>query len=432
LFKDLRVEISTRNDALKQQQLESSKSRTPFTTAQLYRAQSWSLWHHTKICLRRQWAFTARSPEFVVPRFIQSVFMGLVMGSAFYQLGTGQNDFSPRIGLILFALCYTAFTNMSEVPWAAEFKLVVYKQVDAGFYSTFSYLFSVVLMHFPIAIIECGLLGSILYWMIDYVHDAGRFFFFLLLILCVNLAIGAIFRTLAYVTRNPDIAQNLANPITAIFFLFGGFLITADKIPNFLIWVFYLSPFSWGTRSGALNEFQSDRYDHVPGGGDTYLRVWQISTNSAYKWAGIGYLIGVFVLVVCLSALVLARKRSWLTVGTRREHAEEGHAQDAHGSSASLAALDSLQRPRVVEDVRIGMKTSSMVRDADAAQAREASNQLPFQRMDITFTNLNYTVTVPDEERPGKTRDRMLLQNVNGFARAGELTALMGSSGAGQ
>jgi hypothetical protein len=359
--------------------------------------------------------------------------MGLVMGSLFYQLGTGQNDFSPRLGLILFALIFAAFANMSEVPLASEFKLVVYKQVDAGFYSTFSYLFSVVLMHFPIAIIECGLLGSILYWMVDYANDAGRFFFFLLLLLCVNLAVGAIFRTVAYTARNPDIAMNLAGPLTAIFLLFGGFLVTADKIPNWLIWVFYLSPFSWGLRSGALNEFHSDRYaDVVPGGGDTYLRVWQINTNSTYKWAGVGYLLGLFVLVVCLSALALARKRSWLTVGTRREHAEEGHAQDAFGSSASIAALDSLQLRRLADDVRIGMKTSSMVRDADAAQALEDSKDLAFQRMDITFTNLNYTVTVPDEERPGKTRDRMLLQNVNGFARAGELTALMGSSGAGQ
>jgi len=436
VHQDLLAEISARNAALAQQRATQAASRSAFTQRQLFSAFVGSLWHHTRVCLWRQWAFMARSPEFVIPRLGQSVVMGLVMGSLFWQLGTGANDFSPRLGLILFALLFAGFANMSEVPLASEFKLVVYKQVDAGMYSTFSYVFAVILMHFPLAVGECALIGTILYWMVDYANDAGRFFFFLLLLLCVNLAMSAIFRAVAYTARNPDIAMNLTAPLTAMFFLFGGFLLTADLIPDWLIWLYYLSPLSWGLRSGALNEFRSERYnDAVPGGGDTYLRVWQISTDDQYKWAGVGYLLGLFVVAIFGSAVALAYKRSWLTVGTRRDHTEESHAQDASGSSASAATLDELQRQRQLQaggEVRVGVKTSSMARAADAAQAMADSHELQFQRMDISFADLTYTVQVPDEEHKRKTKDRKLLQGVSGYAKAGELTALMGSSGAGK
>ncbi len=271
----------------------------------------------------------------------------------------------------------------------------------------------------------------------------------------MNLSIGALFRIVSYVSRNPDVALNLAGPITAMNLLFGGFLITSQKIPNFLIEFFWISPFSWGLRSNALNEFKSQRYDFLGAqGGDTYLNAWQISTNSGYKWGGIGYLLGLFCVLICLSATALKYKRSGITTGTRREHAEEGLTQDETGSfiepftdTTSAAAADAgntdtaalvgagqqQQCQRVAPaapDVVLGMKTSSMLLARAAADALEASRELAFTRMDLSFTDLKYTVQVKGED--GKLKDRVLLNSVNGFAKAGELTALMGSSGAGK
>ncbi len=154
------AEIATRNQALRQKHEEEIRAaaattdahgsnavaaaaavpgapHSPFTRAQLFSAHSWSVWHHTRVCLHRQSQFYARSPEFIFPRLFQSIFMGLVFGSLFYQLGTSNSDFSPRLGLMLSSLIFAAFANMSEVPVASEFKMVVYKQIDAGMYSTF-------------------------------------------------------------------------------------------------------------------------------------------------------------------------------------------------------------------------------------------------------------------------------------------------------
>ena len=176
VHKDLLAEIQTRNDALRQGSAASLKggvaSRSAFTTAQYYQRQSWGAWHHTRTCLYRQWQFMSRSPTFIMPRIVQSVLMGLVAGSLFYQLDPSL--FAARYGLILFSLTFLSFVNMAEVPLASEFKKVVAKQVDSGFYSPLSYVFSVVLMHLPLSIIECGVMGTILYWMSGFAVDVGR------------------------------------------------------------------------------------------------------------------------------------------------------------------------------------------------------------------------------------------------------------------
>jgi ABC-type multidrug transport system permease subunit len=128
---------------------------------------------------------------------------------------------------------------MAEIPLASEFKLVVYKQVDAGFYSTFSYVSSVILMHMPLAILECFIFGTFLYWMGNFADEPGRYFFYLLILLGSNLSIGAMFRTVAYVAKNPDVALNLAGPVTSICLLFGGQnekAVHAGECVQFLRW----------------------------------------------------------------------------------------------------------------------------------------------------------------------------------------------------
>ena len=114
-------ELDTRNDVATEKRAEADKKpKSAFTQAQFYQRQSWSTWYHTRLCLKRQLMFMTRSPEFVIPRIGQAIFLGLVMGSLFWQLGSSDADYPSRYGLILFALINIAFANMAEVPLAVS------------------------------------------------------------------------------------------------------------------------------------------------------------------------------------------------------------------------------------------------------------------------------------------------------------------------
>ena len=196
----------------------------------------------------------------------------------------------------------------------------------------------------------------------------------------------------------------------------------------------FLSHFYRGLRSNAINEFSSPRYP--AGVGDRYMAVWQIDSNPSFQWAGIGFLAGVFILFLFVSAWILKSKRTALTSGTKRSHDEE------EALEADQAAVEGRDAPQAGSpgsggaiEVRIGAKTTSMLAESALAQQREDANNLSFTRMDLAFSDLRYSVTVKElDEKTGKmvTRERTLLNGINGFAKAGELTALMGSSGAGK
>jgi len=198
-----------------------------------------------------------------------------------------------------------------------------------------------------------------------------------------------------------------------------------------------LSDLCRGLRSNAINEFSSPRYP--PGVGDRYMAVWQIDSNPDFKWAGIGFLGGMFVLFLFVSAWILKSQRTALTSGTKRSHDEEEalEADQAavEGRDAAQAGGSDGSPGGGAIEVRIGAKTTSMIAESALAQQREDANNLSFTRMDLAFSDLRYSVTVKEiDEKTGKmgTRERTLLSGINGFAKAGELTALMGSSGAGK
>lgn len=49
------------------------------------------------------------------------------------------------------------------------------------------------------------------------------------------------------------------------FLLFSGFLIVKSKVPDWWIWVYYISPLQWAITAIVCNEFLSDRYSEVSG-----------------------------------------------------------------------------------------------------------------------------------------------------------------------
>lgn len=380
------------------------------TKRQFHSTFSWSTWHHIRVNLWRQQLFYTRSPQFVGPRIMSAIVMGLVGGSVFYQLGVGTNDFLPRLGVALFSMIFLSFGNSAELPLASEFKMVVSKQVNAGYYSPAHYVSSVVLSHFPLAFVETVIFTLFLYFMSGFTTDAARYFIFMLVALLQNLAMSGMFRAVAWATDNADIALNMAAPTTAFAMLFGGFLIVRDKIPNYAEWLYWLSPFSWGLRTDAINEFHASRYGPV---GDIYLDSFTIQKDDSWKGAGLGYLAALYVLLSLLGVVALrSSMHRALTTGTRRTDEAEEVSAEAEGEVRVQVAAE--------------YASSNQISNA-------AGEAIPFQRLGLSWQDLRYTVQVDGEDEHGKPvkKDRVLLSGINGFARAGQLTALMGSSGAG-
>lgn len=173
--------------------------------------------------------------------------------------------------------------------------------------------------------------------------------------------------------------------------------------------MYWISPFSWATRSLAINEFESSVYDEVAGPlsrriGDIALESFELQNDPKWKWLGMVYMVCFFVLFAILSGVVLSKRKYPEPQGTRRLPEEEDYSMTREGSDDAAVA---------------GMPT------------KIATKHLSVDPKLLVWRDLHYTVQVPNKEGKG-TVPRKLLSGINGHCNAGDLTALMGASGAGK
>jgi hypothetical protein len=78
--------------------------------------------------------------------------------------------------------------------------------------------------------------------------------------------------------------------------------VTHQKLLVWLQWLYWISPMSWSIRSVALNEFNAPSYDFTYDlgngpmrAGDAFLQAYEVQSDFKWKWAGIGYLAGMFI-----------------------------------------------------------------------------------------------------------------------------------------
>jgi len=370
-----------------------------YTAHQYSKSHALNFWNHVQLNIRRQAKIVSRDYTQWMPRFATAIIMGLILGGLFFNIPS--SDYGDRLGLMLFSVTNSAFANMAELPAVDAAKPTVYKQLDHSFYPSTSYIIAYILINIPIQIIECMIMSSTVYWMTNFVPDVGRFFFFFLCIFATNLVLSVWFRSISYSTANQFIAQQIDGPVIGIAMVFGGFLITRSKIPIWLIEFYWLSPFSWIVHSMALNEYHSLRYYNSQGVdvvGNQYLLTFEMYTDEIYKWMGILYMAGLFVIGTIFCAFLLHTKRFELSIGTKR-----------------ITDVDELLNNPDDEIVKI-----------DLARQHSSSSKLPFIPVTVAWRNISYVVPIKGQE------DRTLLTEISGFCRPGEMTALMGSSGAGK
>ena len=348
-----------------------------------------------------------------------------MLGSLFFDLGNEDKDAILRLALIFLSILIIAFGGISEVPAMIQFKQVVVKHTEAGFFQELPYMISAAISALPVAMMESILFDCIIYWMCGFSQDAGRFFFFLLLHFLTGLALFSFFRVVAFMAPSPDVAIAIVNPITGIAIMFGGFLITRKKIANWLIWCYWANPFTWAFNALALNEFESADYSSLePDGmskGEKFLRTYQISTDSRGKWGGVGFL-AVFFFIASISAAILLSTSK----GKRSAH---------HNSAGQT------QEEKDIHSTDSGSTCITIQGSANGSGNSTQGAELPFERMSLSFDDISYYVQVPADdssvasqakEAKGRTIQKRLLNQVTGYAKPGSVTALMGSSGAGK
>jgi len=201
---------------------------------------TWNLAWFTefRILFSRAWTNVMREPRTTTTAVVQAMVMGLVTGIVFYDLQKNQMGIRNRFGLLFFAVLNNAFMALQAIVMLFHVEKPVFdRERNAGCYRVSSYYFAKTGSELPLAVFPLLLYTCIFYWMSGLENTAEAFFktFFCLMVTVITAqSFGLAISTAA---PNLKVAQILAPTCTIILMLFGGFYVSTDSLPVWLVWL---------------------------------------------------------------------------------------------------------------------------------------------------------------------------------------------------
>ncbi|PRP78405.1 hypothetical protein PROFUN_13709, partial [Planoprotostelium fungivorum] len=293
----------------------------------------------------------------------------------------------------------------------------------AKYYAVFPYYISSIIWSIPGTLVETVVFGSIVYWMAGLNNEAGRYFFFLFILISISLCCAMLSRACGAALPNPVIGSLVGSSMIAIYILFSGFLVPKQKIPEPWIWAYWISFVHYGIEAMMINNFdditlycttsqlvpplgsplldvpvalggfggaQVCPYSGPTGGADFVAGEFSFSKQYGVRWGYWGGLAGYYVLFLLFTY--------W---GFRHFN------YSASGGGAASPSKDNGEKQEEKEE--------SEEEHKDAVKEGAV----------MVFQNIVYTV-------PVKGSEKKLLNGINGYVKPGMLLALMGASGAGK
>ncbi|XP_050286364.1 pleiotropic drug resistance protein 1-like [Quercus robur] len=210
-------------------------------------------------CLWKQhWSYW-RNPPYTAVRFLFTVFIALIFGTMFWDLGSKtkrQQDLFNAMGSMYAAVLFLGVQNASSVqPVVAVERTVFYRERAAGMYSALPYAFAQVTIELPYVFVQAVFYGIIVYAMIGFEWTVAKFFWYLFFMYFTLLYFTYYGMMTVAVTPNHHIASIISSAFYAIWNLFSGFIIPRTRIPVWWRWYYWACPVAWTLYGLVVSQF---------------------------------------------------------------------------------------------------------------------------------------------------------------------------------
>lgn len=209
----------------------------------------------TVILSHRFWKNIFRTKELFACRTVQMLVSGLVLGSIFYNLDDDRMGAEGRVGLFAFILTFLLSCTTEALPIFLEEREILMKETSCGSYRVSSYVIANGLVFLPFLLILSLLFSAPLYWLVGLNPNFDSFAYFLLLILLILCTANSVVLCFSALVPNFIVGNSVISGVMGSFFLFSGYFISKDGIPNYWIFMHYISLFKYPFEGFLVNEF---------------------------------------------------------------------------------------------------------------------------------------------------------------------------------
>jgi ATP-binding cassette subfamily G (WHITE) protein 2 (SNQ2) len=389
-----------------------------------------------KTAVTRQYQILWGDKPTLIVKQASTVIQALVAGSLFYNAPDHSAGLFLKGGALFFCLLYPAYIGLSEVTDSFTGRPVLTKHRAFAFHYPAAFVIAQIATDIPIMLFQMTHFGIVIYFMVGLKTTAEAFFTFWVIIFASAMAMTAFFRMVGAAFPTFDAATKASGLSVSALFVYMGYMIAKPEMKPWFVWIFWINPMAYGFEALLGNEFHGQHipcvgpniipsgpgYESREGGhacagvggarpgigsvtGDDYLAY--LSFSHSHVWRNLGIICAWWVFFVTATIVLTSRWKQMGQGGRGLLIPREKQQKTKH-----FQARD--EESQAVEKPHPSSET--------AASDNTIDNQLIQNTSIFTWKHLTYTVKT-------SSGDRVLLDNVQGFVKPGQLGALMGSSG---
>ncbi|OIW00476.1 hypothetical protein TanjilG_05826 [Lupinus angustifolius] len=254
-----------------------------------------------------------RTKELFACRTIQMLISGLVLGSIFCNLKDDLVGAAEIVGLFAFILTFLLSTSIEALPIFLQEREILMKETSSGSYRVSSYAIANGLVYLPFLLILAILFSLPLYWLVGLNKNFMAFLHFLLLIWLILYTANSVVVCFSALVPNFIVGNSLVAGVIGSFFLFSGYFISNHEIPNYWIFMHYISLFKYPFEGLLINEFSNSGKCLQYMFGECVLRAESVLKEEGYggenrRWKNVGVMVS-FILFYRFISYVFLRYR---------------------------------------------------------------------------------------------------------------------------
>ncbi|EYU45010.1 hypothetical protein MIMGU_mgv1a0269001mg, partial [Erythranthe guttata] len=228
--------------------------------------------------------------ELFAARVLQSIFVGIILGTVYMKISNDQSKIAQqtRLGFFAFSLSFLLSSTTEGLPIFLQERTIFMRETFAGAYRVSSYVAANAIVFFPFLLLVALLYSTPSYWLVGLRPDLGGFLYFTLVVWAVVLMSNSFTAFCGAVVPNYIMGTSVAAGLMGCFFLFSGYFIEKESIPDYWMFMHYLSLFKYPFESLVINEYGGGGCAVV--GGDEFLK--RQGLEKTKKWSNLGVMLG--------------------------------------------------------------------------------------------------------------------------------------------
>ncbi|XP_062517800.1 protein white-like [Corticium candelabrum] len=215
-----------------------------------------SLFSQLCLLLWRSWLIQSRDPSLLRIKFLQSIFVALLMGLIYFDIADDEHRLQNISGVLFFVCINNTLINMFAVIQTFPSEMpVMLREHGSRLYRIELYYLTKHLSDLPVVVFQTFIYSIVIYWMVGLQQSMDKFLvFYGVLITIANIALGCGYIVSAVA---PNVSVGLAiGPLFVIpMMVFGGHVVNIESIPVYFYWISYVSWFYYGFEVLSVNEW---------------------------------------------------------------------------------------------------------------------------------------------------------------------------------